>query len=155
MRNGDRGAAELKFTAMEEEPPIDPKLLENPVFKRVLADALAIQDRFAAEPVHAKTGKGFLKSEGVDQPRRLKSIERGGPESEMEPYRPWLESYSWAFVTARNAVLCSAKSALHRPTLVGHEMARVLWEQRHRAPMLLEEAVDLCRATSLYPGCSW
>lgn len=64
---------------MEEEPPIDPKLLEHPVLKRVLADAPAIQDRFAAEQVYAKTDKGFLKSEGVDEFQRLKSIERGGP----------------------------------------------------------------------------
>lgn len=47
------------------ESKIDPKLLEDPVFKRVMADALAIQDRFAAEPIYAKTGKGFLKSAGV------------------------------------------------------------------------------------------
>ena len=51
---------------------IDPKLLNAPVFQRVLADALAIQDRFAAEPVYAKTGKGHLKSEGVEELRRIK-----------------------------------------------------------------------------------
>lgn len=51
---------------------IDPKLLNDPVFQRVLADALAIQDRFAAEPVYAKTGKGYLKSEGVEELRRIK-----------------------------------------------------------------------------------
>ena len=47
------------------KPEVDPKLLDDPVFKRVMADALAIQDRFAAEPVYSKTGKGFLKSIGV------------------------------------------------------------------------------------------
>ncbi len=52
---------------MDEKPKIDPKLLEDPVFRRVLADALAIQDRFAAEPVYAKTGKGYLKSVGVSE----------------------------------------------------------------------------------------
>lgn len=30
---------------------IDPKLLHDPVFQRVLKDALEIQDRFSAEPV--------------------------------------------------------------------------------------------------------
>ena len=50
-----------------EKPEIDPKLLEDPVFRRVLADALVIQDRFAAEPVYAKTGKGYLKSIGVSE----------------------------------------------------------------------------------------
>ena len=55
------------------EPTIDPKLLEDPVFQRVLKDALAIQDRFTAEPVYAKTGKGFLKSEGVEELQRIKA----------------------------------------------------------------------------------
>jgi hypothetical protein len=63
---------------MEPEtiPVIDPKLLENPIFKRVMADALAIQHRFAAEPVYAKTGKGHLKSEGVHELQRLKAQNR-------------------------------------------------------------------------------
>lgn len=56
----------------ESVPPIDPKLQEDPVFKRVMEDALAIQHRFAAEPVYAKTGKGYLKSEGVEELQRLK-----------------------------------------------------------------------------------
>jgi hypothetical protein len=53
------------------KPAIDPKLRNNPVFQRVLADALSIQDRFSAEPVYAKTGKGSLRSVGVEE---LKSI---------------------------------------------------------------------------------
>ena len=51
---------------------MDPKLLNDPAFQRVLADALAIQDRFAAEPVYAKTGKGFLKSAGVEELKKIK-----------------------------------------------------------------------------------
>ncbi len=54
------------------KPQVDPKLLENPVFQRVLSDALAIQDRFAAEPVYAKTGKGYLKSAGVEELQQIK-----------------------------------------------------------------------------------
>ncbi|MEO5914946.1 MAG: hypothetical protein ABIS50_11980 [Luteolibacter sp.] len=61
---------------LETNAAIDPKLLENPVFRRVMEDALAIQDRFAAEPVYAKTGKGFLKSEGVAELQRIKSLEK-------------------------------------------------------------------------------
>jgi hypothetical protein len=49
------------------KPDIDPKLLNDPVFQRVLADGLAIQDRFKAEPLYAKTGKGYLKSVGVGE----------------------------------------------------------------------------------------
>ena len=54
------------------ETKIDPKLLRDPVFRRVLQDALDIQDRFSAEPVFATTGKGSLKSEGVTKLRKLK-----------------------------------------------------------------------------------
>lgn len=52
---------------------VDPKLLNDPAFQRVLADALAIQERFAAEPVYAKTGKGFLKSAGVAELKKIKA----------------------------------------------------------------------------------
>jgi hypothetical protein len=58
----------------ETKAAIDPKLLEDPVFQRVMADALAIQDRFAAEPVYARTGKGYLKSEGVAELQRIKEL---------------------------------------------------------------------------------
>lgn len=57
-------------------PAIDPKLLNDPVSQRVLADALSIQDRFAAEPVYAKTGKGFLKSGGVGELKQIKTTEK-------------------------------------------------------------------------------
>jgi hypothetical protein len=70
------GGGKLILWPMKPDPPptIDPKLLEDPVFKRVMADALAIQPRFAAEPVYAKTGKGYLKSEGVEELQRLKTL---------------------------------------------------------------------------------
>ncbi len=55
---------------------IDPKLLNDPIFQRVLADALAIQDRFAAEPVYAKTGQGFLKSAGVEELKQIKAAQK-------------------------------------------------------------------------------
>jgi hypothetical protein len=57
-------------------PAIDPKLLNDPVFQRVLVNALSIQDRFAAEPVYAKTGKGFLKSAGVEELREIKKARK-------------------------------------------------------------------------------
>ena len=56
----------------ETFPTIDPKFLQDPVFQRVMADALAIQDRFLAEPVYARTGKGYLKSGGVEELQLLK-----------------------------------------------------------------------------------
>ncbi len=51
---------------------IDPKLLEDPLFKELMAEGLAMQDRFSAESVYAKTGKGFLKSAGVKELRKIK-----------------------------------------------------------------------------------
>ena len=38
-----------------------------------MRDALRIQDRFVAEPLFAKTGRGYLKSEGVATLQRIKS----------------------------------------------------------------------------------
>jgi len=40
--------------------------------RRIMKDALRIQDRFAAEPVLARTGRGHLKSEGVTTLQRIK-----------------------------------------------------------------------------------
>lgn len=41
--------------------------------KRIMKDGLRIQDRFAAEPVLARTGKGYLKSEGVATLQKIKA----------------------------------------------------------------------------------
>lgn len=51
---------------------VDTKLLTNPLFQELMAEGLAMQDRFAAEPVYAKTGKGHLKSAGVDELKKIK-----------------------------------------------------------------------------------
>ena len=37
----------------------------GPIFQELKAEGLAMQHRFAAEPIFAKTGKGFVFSEGV------------------------------------------------------------------------------------------
>ena len=66
----------------------------------------------------------------------------------------WLAPYTWEFVTAQNAVLCQAKSALHKPTSDGHEPAKALWEGCHLEPMSLNEAVETCRKCHrLAPFC--
>jgi hypothetical protein len=41
-----------------------------------MREALRIQDRFVAEPLFAKTGKGHLKTEGVSTLQRIKSSTR-------------------------------------------------------------------------------
>ena len=45
----------------------------DPVFQELMAEGLAMQHRFAAEPIFAKIGKGFLISEGVAELERLKA----------------------------------------------------------------------------------
>lgn len=55
------------------KPAIAPKLLKDPLFRELMAEGLAMQERFSAEPVYAKTGKGYLKSAGVAELQRLKA----------------------------------------------------------------------------------
>lgn len=52
---------------MKSKPKLGSPFENNPLFLEVLAEGLAIQDRFSAEPVYAKTGKGYLKSVGVEE----------------------------------------------------------------------------------------
>jgi len=63
---------------------IDPELLKDPNFQRVLQDALKIQDRFSAEPVYGKTGKGYLKSTGVEELKTLKDRKRVSEKAKEE-----------------------------------------------------------------------
>ena len=68
-RYGETAILEVKFRTDERQ--IDSKFLEDPLFQRVMKDALEMRDRFSAEPVYAKTGKGCLKSEGVADLQRI------------------------------------------------------------------------------------
>ena len=60
--------------------------------------------------------------------------------------KDWLRTYTWEFITLQNAMLCHAKSALHKPTSEGHDATRQLWESRFETKMRLDEAIDLCRS---------
>jgi len=55
---------------------IDPELRNNPVFRELMAEGLAMQNRFVAEPIYAKTGKGHLKSAGIKELKKLKEQNR-------------------------------------------------------------------------------
>ena len=44
--------------------------------RAAMRDALRIQNRFVAEPLFAKTGRGHLKSEGVSTLQKIKSNPR-------------------------------------------------------------------------------
>jgi len=46
---------------------------EAKFLKAAVRNGLRMQHRFMAEPVLAKTGKGYLKSEGVDALQRIKA----------------------------------------------------------------------------------
>ena len=70
----EAGSDSLTAMSDEKTPQIRSEMLENPVFRELMAEGLAIQHRFAAEPIYAKTGRGFLKSEGVEEIRRIKAI---------------------------------------------------------------------------------
>jgi hypothetical protein len=51
-------------------------------FQAAMREALRIQDRFVAEPLFARTGRGHLKSEGVATLQRIKSnLRRKSPKS--------------------------------------------------------------------------
>ena len=49
---------------------------EESDFQRVLREGLAIQNQFSAEPVYARTGKGYLKPTGVAELEKIKSAKR-------------------------------------------------------------------------------
>ncbi len=66
---------------MGNEPDIDPKILDDPIFQQLMEEGLAIQDRFAAEPVYAKTGEGYLKSAGVSELAEAKRKRKEGESS--------------------------------------------------------------------------
>ena len=57
---------------------------DDPLFLEVLAEGLAIQDRFSAEPVYAKTGKGYLKSVGVEELQKLREARKLAAEKERK-----------------------------------------------------------------------
>ena len=52
---------------MSAKEKSDNAFQNDPLFLEVMAEALAIQDRFSEEPIYAKTGKGYLKSVGVSE----------------------------------------------------------------------------------------
>ena len=46
---------------------------QNKFLKEAIKQGLRMQHRFLAEPVLARTGKGYLKSEGVETLQRIKA----------------------------------------------------------------------------------
>jgi hypothetical protein len=58
---------------MKPKPKSGSPFENDPLFLEVLAEGLAIQERFSAEPVYSKTGKGYLKSVGVAEIQALKA----------------------------------------------------------------------------------
>ena len=61
---------------MDKKPKPPSRFENDPLFIEVMEEALAIQDRFSAEPVYAKTGKGYLKSVGVSEIQKAKEEQK-------------------------------------------------------------------------------
>jgi len=57
---------------MSAKPQAENPFENNPLAQAILREGLLIQDRFAAAPIYAKTGKGYLKSAGVEEIARVK-----------------------------------------------------------------------------------
>ena len=57
---------------MEEKTKPTGSFENNPLAQAILREGLLIQDRFSAEPIYAKTGKGYLKSVGVEEIAAIK-----------------------------------------------------------------------------------
>jgi hypothetical protein len=57
---------------MQEKKTSANSFEDNPLAQAILREGLFIQDRFSAEPIYAKTGKGYLKSVGVEEIARAK-----------------------------------------------------------------------------------
>ena len=58
---------------MQEKEKSENSFEDNPLAQAILREGLLIQDRFSAEPIYAKTGKGYLKSVGVEEIARVKN----------------------------------------------------------------------------------
>lgn len=56
----------------------------------------------------------------------------------MKLSQAWLQTYYWEFITLQNAMLCQAKSALHKPTSNVHAATKELWESRFQTDMRLD-----------------
>jgi len=61
-------------------PPVDP-VKRSAEFAAVLAEGLAIQHRFRPEPIYARTGVGFMLSEGVAPMQAAKEAARKAAQS--------------------------------------------------------------------------
>jgi hypothetical protein len=57
---------------MDKKPQAPDAFANDPLAQAILREGLLIQDRFSAEPIYAKTGKGYLKSVGVDELAAIK-----------------------------------------------------------------------------------
>lgn len=57
---------------MDKKAQTPDAFANDPLAQAILREGLLIQDRFSAEPVYAKTGKGYLKSVGVEELAAIK-----------------------------------------------------------------------------------
>ncbi len=56
---------------------LEEKYRKNPLAQAILKEGLAIQDRFSSKPVLGPTGRGYLKSVGVEEIAEAKETAQG------------------------------------------------------------------------------
>jgi hypothetical protein len=61
---------------MDKKTQAPEAFANDPLAQAILKEGLLIQDRFSAEPIYAKTGKGYLKSVGVEEFASIKKASK-------------------------------------------------------------------------------
>jgi hypothetical protein len=61
---------------MDKKTQAPEAFANDPLAQAILKEGLLIQDRFSAEPIYAKTGKGYLKSVGVEELASIKKASK-------------------------------------------------------------------------------
>lgn len=61
---------------MDKKTQASEAFANDPLAQAILKEGLLIQDRFSAEPIYAKTGKGYLKSVGVEEFASIKKASK-------------------------------------------------------------------------------
>jgi len=62
---------------MEAKTNVPDAFADNPLAQAILREGILIQDRFSAEQIYAKTGKGYLKSVGVEEIQAFRKFCQG------------------------------------------------------------------------------
>ena len=109
---------------MEDDSKPEERFENNPLAQAILREGRLIQERFAAEPVYAKTGKCYLKSIGVEEIAAAKNTSKN-----MDHELPKVAggSFMGAGGLAKLAIV-QWQARPSRPASDGHAECRDLWQ---------------------------